>query len=573
MYQVSQNGFVNSWGTSNPRTYGVYQISGGGIFSENTFTDLYSSVFLQSQQYYSGVDNNEIEINVPTAIFPAVYVVATQGPIVEINNNEIANNYNQFVNQAGIYAISTYNVSMVNNRIDGFNYGIVAYNNINCQISLNEINDCQVNGIFIWELVNSKSYITCNTIKMKNFNNSVGLFGYNMSALSEISSNCITDCYTSVDLRKWFSQGGTIPLPKVRNNFLYNYNNVGINVQNLSGNIGTTGDPGLNTLWSNKNTAVDINSNSSITVADNFGMFNISWPQVQITSNNPYHSTASCAKQIFNMPSQGQLNVNYVCDHFSKLSGPLNGAAGNFWLSGDYQESLKSSSNQFTDASMILATNNNSDINLLNEIIGVTQLSENEKALLRYNFFYRNGDYVNANTYLNLFSPANSDEENFKMLRLYDLEILENGLESLTEYDREVLRNILDKNPELSNFATSILNNSPEYSDYKLGEFTIEKAVVDGDIRHIENDQSYLHIYPNPAANVAYIELIAGDATKSKIELFDMNGKLVTEYSINFVAGGIELDLQKLNDGFYFVTLTDPQSGFIQKGKLVKVNQ
>lgn len=572
MYQVSQNGFLNSWGTAFPRTYGIYQISGGGIISENTFTDLYSSVFLQSQQYYSGVDNNEIEINVPTAIFPAVYVVATQGPIVEINNNEIANNYNQFVNQAGIYAISTYNISMVNNRIEGFNYGIVSYNNINCQISLNELNNIQTNGIFIWELPNSKSYITCNNIKMKNFNNSVGLFGYNMSALSEISSNCITDCYTSVDLRKWFSSGGNIPLPKVRNNFLYNYNNVGINVQNLSGNIGAAGDPGLNTLWSNKNTAVDINSNSSITVADNFGMFNISWPQVQITSNNPYHSTASCAKQIFNMPSQGQLNVNYICDHFSKLSAPLNGAAGNFWLSGDYQESLKSSSNQFADASMILGTYDDSDLSLLNEIIGITDLSENEKTMLRYNFYYRNGDVENAKSQLNLFSPANADEADFKMLRQIDLGILENGWESLTENDREFLANILDKNPELSNFATSILNNSPDYSDYKLGEYSVEEAVVDGEVRHIENDQSYLNIYPNPASNTAYVELIAGDASGSKIELFDMNGKLVTEYSINFVAGGIELGLQKLREGFYFITLTDPESGFIQKGKLVKVN-
>jgi len=573
MYQVSQNQFLNSWGTNFPRTYGVYQISGGGVFSENTFTDLYSAVFMQSQVYYSGVDNNEIEINVPGSVFPAIYVVSTQGPIVEVNNNEIANNYNQFVNQAGIYAISTNNVSVVNNRIDGFSYGIVAYNNINCQISLNEINECKTNGIFIWELANSKSYITCNTIKMKNYNNSVGLFGYNMSSLSEISSNCITDCYTSMDLRKLFSPTGTLPLPKVRNNFLYNYSHVGINVQSLSGNIGTVNDPGLNTLWSNKNTSVDINSNSSITVADNFGMFNISWPQVQITSNNPYHSTASCAHQIFNMPSQGQLNVNYVCDNFSKLSGPLNGAAGTFYLAGEYRELLKSSENSYNEASMILATYEDADIDLLNEIIGITTLSENEKALLRYHFYYRNGDYTNAGNQLEFFNPGNEDEENFKTLRKYDLQIIVNGMESLTEYDLEVLRSILDKNPEFSNFATSILNNSSDYSDYKIGEITLEEVVVSGEIKHIENDQSYLHIYPNPVTNTAYIELINGNASESRIELYDMNGKLVTEYAINFAAGGIELDLQKLNEGFYFVTLTDPESGFIQKGKLVKVNQ
>ena len=51
-----------------------------------------------------------------------------------------------------------------------------------------------------------------------------------------------------------------------------------------------------------------------------------------------------------------------------------------------------------------------------------------------------------------------------------------------------------------------------------------------------------------------------------------MTGKLVNEYTINFVAGGIELDMQKLDEGLYFITLTDPTSGFIQKGKMIKIN-
>jgi len=570
-YQISQNKFINSKGNT-PNTYGIYQSAGGGIFSENTFTDLHMSVFLHSQVDYSCIENNEIEVNLPAWNNPSIRIYSCQGAIVEVNNNEIWNNYNQNVGYAAIYADYSSNVSMVNNQIDGFNYGIVALFNQNCQISNNEINDCQTWGIIIYEQTYNKSYITCNTIKMKNYNNSTGLAGYGMSPQSEVSGNCITDCRVSMDFQKMWWLGGTLSLPKIRNNFLYNYTYVGINVAGLSGNIGTITDPGLNTLWSNKNAALDINSNTNITVADNFGMFNISWPQVHIVSNNPYHSTASCAHQIFNMPSQGQLNVNYTCDHFPTIEYLLNGGGGLFYLSPNYRETLKSSSNQYDDASTILANYNNSDVNLLNEIVELTTLSDNEKALLQYNFYYRNADYLNARMHLNQFNPNSTDEEDFKTLRLYDLNIIENGMGILSENDLEILRSIQDKKPKYSNFATSILNNSSSYTNYKIEEITVEDVVISGDVKHIENDESFLHIYPNPVSNTVFIELINNNSETSKLELFDMTGKLVTDYTINFVAGVIELDMQKLNEGLYFITLTDPTSGFIQKAKMIKIN-
>jgi parallel beta-helix repeat protein len=537
---------------------------------------LYSPVFLIGQQFYSCIENNEIEVNEVNNVFawynPSIYFESCQEAIVEVNNNEIWNNYNQFEGTHAIYAKYSSNVSMVNNQIDGFNYGIVAFFNQNCQISNNEINDCQTIGIGILQETNSTSYITCNTIKMKNFNNSTGLLGYGMSSQSEVSGNCITDCRVSMDFRRGWGGVTLPPLPNIRNNFLYNYSSVGINVQSLSGNIGTLTDPGLNTLWSNNNASRDINSNTNITVADNFGMFNISWPQVQIVSNNPYHSTASCAHQIFNMPSQGQLNVNYTCDHFPTIAYPLTRGEGLFYLSPDYREALKASSNQYNDASIILANYDNSDVNLLNEIVELTTLSDNEKALLQYNFYYRNADYLNARMHLNQFNPNSTDEEDFKTLRLYDLDIIENGMGILLENDLEILRSIQDKKPGYSNFATSILNNSPTYTNYKIEEITVEDVEISGDVKHIENDGSFLHIYPNPFSNTVFIELINNNSETSKIELFDMTGKLVTDYTINFVAGVIELDMQKLNEGLYFITLTDPTSGFIQKGKMIKIN-
>ncbi|MCF8370550.1 MAG: T9SS type A sorting domain-containing protein [Bacteroidales bacterium] len=567
--EVSHNQFVNSKKNLTPRTYGIYQTLGGGVFSENTFTDMYNSIWLQSQLFYSDIENNEIEANIqPISLFPCIYINTCNGPIVEINNNEFSNNYNKYLAYSAIYAASSNNVSMVNNDIDGFNFGILAILVRNFQISSNQIRNSQTYGIYFYEQANSKSYVTCNSIKMKNFIGT-GFMAYNMAAQSEVSSNCITDCRISMDFRS-FVFGSNLPaLPKIRNNFLYNYSFVGINVQGLSGNIGTIGSPGMNTLYSNLNTAVDINSTSTIQVADNYGMFNISFPTVQITSNNPYHSTASCGHQIFNMPSQGNLNVSYVCDNFSKLSSPLTGTGGNFKLMEDYHQNLGSSSDPFAEANMILANLNVSDMALVNDIINSTSLSENEKALIKYGYFYRHSDFENARAFMNLYTPKNMDEQDFKTLCLYDLDIIEKGWPILSEGDISILNSIKDKESVHSNFAISLLNNTSTYRDHLVSEPVVKDVEVSGDIKHIDSE-NFLTIYPNPTSGKVFIELISNDATDNTLEIFDVSGKKVFEYEVNFMTGGIELDIQKLGEGFYFVTLADA-SGFVQKGKIVKV--
>ena len=465
--QASQNEFINTWGAAFPRTYGVFEYKGGGLISENTFTDITYSALLESAMFPTNVENNKISVNEPAMFSPStIYLLNCAGPVIEINNNKISNNTNQFNSYSAIYASKSKNTSIVNNEIDGFRFGIIGVMSQNFQISNNEIDECDANGIYFSSPgKNDKTYITCNTIKMRNYNNTRGIMGINMTQTSEVSSNCVTDSYTSMDFKSFL---GIKPLPLIRNNFLYNYNNVGINAQNHSGNIGISGSPGLNTLWSNKNTSIDINSTSNITVADNFGMFNISWPQVQITSNNPYHSTASCAHQIFNMPSQGNLNINYTCDNYKRILDPLTGTGGAYNLSGNYLEVLNESPDQYELANMILASYQNADFNLLNIILENSSLTENEKALLKYGFYYRNSDYANAGLMLNFFNPADQDEADYKSLLMIDLVVVNNGFDALSAGEISLLEMIKNKETYNSNFAISLLNNTSTYRDYQL---------------------------------------------------------------------------------------------------------
>ncbi len=402
---------------------------------------------------------------------------------------------------------------------------------------------------------------------MRNFSNTRGLYTINLSTLSEVSSNCITDCYTSMDIRSF--SGGS--LPKIRNNYLYNYNFIGMNAFGYTGNIGTLipADSGLNTLWSNYNPAVDINSNINIVVADNFGMFNISFPQVQIVSNRPYHSTASCGHQIFNMPSQGNLNINYTCDNYSVLFGTLTGSVGSFSLSGNYKELLQSSKTQFDDANIVLASLDNPSISLLNEILALTSLTDNEKSVLKYNYYYTHADFVNARLNMNNFNPQNPNEVDYKFLRLIDLDIIENSWITLPSNTIQKLSLIEDKKSINSNFAISLLNNNSTYRDYIFEEQSILGVSRSGNVKHIDNE-SYLNILPNPAKEKAYIEIAKSGMMNGKVQLFDVSGKQVSDYKLNFVVGGIEVDIHNLRKGLYFVTLTDEKFGLIQTGKFVK---
>ncbi|RLD54742.1 MAG: hypothetical protein DRJ05_14140 [Bacteroidetes bacterium] len=355
---------------------------------------------------------------------------------------------------------------------------------------------------------------------------------------------------------------------------MYNYSYVGINVWGHSGNIGTGGsDPGMNTLYSNDNSAVDINSvPCTILVADNYGMINYS-ATVTVTSNNKSHSTASCGHQIFDLPSQGNLNTAYTCDHFINISKPLEGDYGVFSLTENYGEILMSSNNQYPLAAMIMASVQSPDIVMLNNIIDNTTLTENEEALLKYKFYYRNADYQGARANLNLFSPENVDESDYKALHKYDLDLIDSGWEALTDSDVQFVEAVLGKETYNANFAVSLLNNSETYRDYISDEINLPEVEKSSEIRHLGEGESYLNIFPNPATDKAFIELVHNNGLPGKLEMFDASGKLITGFNINFVSGGIEMDIRHLDDGLYFITLSDTETGFVQIGKLVKMKK
>ena len=77
-------------------------------------------------------------------------------------------------------------------------------------------------------------------------------------------------------------------------------------------------------------------------------------------------------------------------------------------------------------------------------------------------------------------------------------------------------------------------------------------------------------IYPNPFSNILSIYM----PQKNKdvdIQIVDVTGKLVLDYNKQVKSGKVELYVQNLQTGVYFILLTT-SDGYIQKEKLIKMN-
>jgi hypothetical protein len=576
--KVSQNEFINTKASSpspDPSSnnsftsYGIYQAKGGGKFTHNKFTDVHNAIYLDQQTSFSLLHANHIESDFGSF---AIYIMTCFGPIIEINNNVIINNFNQTTTNAGIGIWKAGMLSIAGNEIYGFRNGIVASDLSNSQITNNTIDQTSNFGIIIDNNYRSSysafNYVTCNEIRMKTFSNSKGIVMMDTPE-SEISSNCIFDCNTAMQ----FGYRIKNELPKIRNNFMYNYSNVGINIgAGLIGNIGTSiTDPGMNTFYSNRGIS-DINNDGfgSIIAGYNFG---IVWATGGVTlfGRNDFYSNAACSHQIYLIESQPNLNIAFTCDNYSHLAAMLEGSGGNFTLAENWKLIFNESHDQFADACLVMSTYKEADQALLDDIIAETSLTGNQKALLRYNFYYNNGDFVTAQSNLLQFTPDNEEQIDFKNLMLTDLSYIQFGCDFITDATIEQLLAIVEKETHNSNFAIHLLNNIYSYRDPIIKEIVADDIEISPKAMYFDDGFSYLNIYPNPATNSVFVEAVNANSENSLLEIFDISGRKVHEYVINFVSGGIEIDIQNLNQGIYFVTLSDKQSGVLQKGKLVKI--
>ncbi len=153
------------------------------------------------------------------------------------------------------------------------------------------------------------------------------------------------------------------------------------------------------------------------------------------------------------------------------------------------------------------------------------------------------------------------------------------GLGDLDQYNGRFC-----KTPEYPNgiycyFATIDENNKPVYP-YLIGDYyngtpqaslhaTINETVTtySPTLSIINNnlDQIGLTLFPNPSSDLAVIQSYAPIVSDLKIELFDINGKLILENSLKQGSTMSYLNLEAVYSGEYFVKISDNKKSITKK--------
>ena len=557
--EISHNEFIYSVNTPGIVSRGVDLSACRSFISENTFTNIRNAIISNSPVGQTQLENNEIEYNgdfVWTATSPAtpaggISIYGSSGSAVHVVGNEIYT-HNTTNDMYGVYAQKFSNLSVRDNFINNFTSGIYLFDGSASEVSSNEIKECERNGIYFRQVnanaVSGNTYITCNDVTMS-YATGVGIWVENGDKSVKITNNCVKDATTAIQV-----SSGTIPttIPYIRNNYLYNYRNGIYNVGH-SGNIGTSGDPGLNTLWSNNSSSIDIASTSSISAADNFGMFTISFPQVSISSNFPYHSTASCGHQIFNMPSQGNLNTTFICDNGTGVNGAFLNDNGE--LKDQYLTVIRASVSPIDDAIALIHAYNGADISFINELVAELAFDSNDAELLKYYLFAKGGNLTNAQLALTAYTPIDATHAQMKGVNLIGLNALQGN--DLSSLEISSLQDIVIEETDLSNTASAILrmtNNShpgytfknsqsPDY-DENMETLTIETDIVS------------MRLFPNPTDGLLNIAFIANNESNAEqVNIFNATGELLITQSLDVLVGEIQVDVSSLSNGFYIITV------------------
>lgn len=566
---ISENQFLYAYNNADFRFTGIELHTSFGNVSENKFTNNTHAISVVSANGNTTIENNEIEL---TSLYKSsttpseINIFRVQGPVIRVRGNEIFNtNYENTTTNYGIFSRFSENVLIEANTIHGFNNSISCDNSTRHSISSNTITQCANTGIYLNQSKNAPNFISCNDITMR-FAQGAGIWTLSNTDNTKITSNCIKDANTGI-LVQTLPEADNKQIPFIRNNYIYNYS-VGIQNLNHTGNIGTATIPGLNTLWSNNNTAVDVSSNTNITVGDNFGMFNITAATVSITSNNPYHSTASCGHQIFNLPSQGNLNTNYKCDYLNEVIEPLE-AVDDQLNTNELQaiSLLQNSKNDFEILRTVLYAadwNESTQLALMKH----AEMNAHEVGLLNYLMLKKEGDYNEAITQI-LALDENSLEEGYVETELLLLKTLKGEVISESDIlDNTNLETIYNGSADL---YVAVSHNSPIHLAYQ--ERTIEFTSTD--ISQFEvsriNNLVQLEVFPNPFNEQIEIRVLNGtDLTAKEILLIDVTGRIIYQEDTETISGSTTVKLDFLKPGSYFVLLKGENNSIIQQTKIVK---
>jgi PKD repeat protein len=343
---IAQNDFLFASNSLLNQAYAIKVSRSSNItVTENKFTDFHTAILSFGNTNVS-IEDNEVNwsklFDFSTNTGQKIQILSASDINVFIKGNTLKNadvmNSNQAVLPAGNYniGISITNGQKINitqNNLRNFEVGMLfssrQITTKNVFVTENEINKSWYYGLYIANTENID--VSCNRIDMElngerdvtgiaYFNTGVGTTAVNTTKIA-FRNNCILNTKNGIYL---FSSNALAEIPKVYNNFVYNYTKFGFENNGFKA-LATTSPREIyhNSFVSNNSASgtVDANSDAAhvINFEANFGVQNAN-TSINMLLANTQASTATCALQVGNFQNNLLAGGIQLCKYF--YSGP-----------------------------------------------------------------------------------------------------------------------------------------------------------------------------------------------------------------------------------------------------------
>lgn len=568
---ISQNDFITQDNTV-PNFYGIdSRKSENIVISSNNFTDLYRSISLERS------NNVVVEANEITVGFTAdgyqhqITAISCNNTLIASNELKNTNTHGDPVNNSAIYCELGSSYGIKENHLQGFDTGIQCESASNVHITENIIADGRLYGIYIHRLTNSNVF--CNSINMDAMSstNVIGIGCFETADGNhqvEIGSNCIFETNTAIHLE---STATGSAIPKVQNNFLYNYSSFGVRNINFVGDIGTGSSPatgaGRNSFVSNNGLGLtgDIVTNTASLISyGNFGVSFIS-SGVSLMGNN-VNSTASCGLQI-NLANSSSGNVE-VCDDMADAVLAL--ILHDNTLDASFEDKIAQYSLDeilYIMRRVQLGSDPNAIHNLYDTANERLDLSVKDRQWLEYYYQYLIGNIQQARSVLESIVPENKDESNRLFIEMVSADVNGGSTLNLSSSVISELETIVSSNGLYAHLATAILN---QYYVVAQLEFHPTKNVNVEEVQQLKNvSEAGFVVYPNPTEGEVSFDYHVAEGEQSVLKVHDITGRLVDEVSLNYQYSKQTMDVSAYPNGIYTLTIVSNET-IIAYSKLIK---
>lgn len=563
--QISQNDFINTSDTGATRLTGVLLATQStGRVTLNNFTNNYHAIQVNGCLKVS-IENNRIEL---TQLFPdyQTQILVGRGSHIWITGNHLANSTEFADTGLTGAAISLQSCRIINvkeNIVDGFNHGIQLLRASRATVNENRITNCNHVGIYLENAINDT--ISCNEIKMRLRPNplpqSVGILlrhGTPQAPTIDIKGNCITDTDVAIWAEKF--TGPVVAMPRIHNNYLYNYRMAGVYTFNFNGSQGTgiltPSQAGRNTFVSNNilGGAIDVVANQPQTWYGNAGINTVS-SGVTLVGNGVYPSIASCGRQIG--AGNSTIDNGEICDGFmSNYDGSYQRA-----MAGDFSDFIGAADRADLAIAILqdLAARGEDGaaqamIDWMEVAPNITQL---DKARARYALASQRLDWEALPTAAQDLAILDATYGELAAIEAVRTTLANSGRSfgQMTDSEQDVLMTIDQQRAEFSADARAVLHAGTGRYPHILYPITLPESFVDG--RKHEVATQSLQLIPNPAHNQVTLQYAVENAVGASLHVYDATGRRVLMSMVAGDASTMVLDLQGFAPGIYMVTLID----------------